>query len=331
MRCIAAWVRELADLADALAPARAPQLLFFCITDAEELKAALEQRGRLASRVPALVVRDTITEADLVQAVELGAQDVVTLHSRSRLQTVATRELNAARLDSALSGTLASAHQYRDQMRAFMTGSTDAIAHVQEGIVVDVNPAWAELFGRRKSGELIGQPLMDLFDARGHAALKGALVASAQGRWNGLALSAAAVQDDGRTLPLELAFERFEFDGEPAVRLRVATQKRDMESLAQQLDAAMRQDITTGLLRRNSFLEAAAARAAQPLKAGLRAIAYLGPDRADELENEHGPLAAEEIMDAIGRLVQEQLQPGDLGGRVAGHGIALVVRTRQCA
>ena len=31
-----------------------------------------------------------------------------------------------------------------------MTGSTDAIAHVQEGIVVDVNPAWVELFGRQR-------------------------------------------------------------------------------------------------------------------------------------------------------------------------------------
>ena len=52
-----------------------------------------------------------------------------------------------------LNGTLASAHQYRDQMRAFMTGSTDAIAHVQEGIVVDVNPAWVELFGRQDASD----------------------------------------------------------------------------------------------------------------------------------------------------------------------------------
>ena len=61
------WVRDLADLADALAPPRAPQLLFFCVSDAEELDAAMEQRARLASRVPALVVRETLTEADLVR------------------------------------------------------------------------------------------------------------------------------------------------------------------------------------------------------------------------------------------------------------------------
>ena len=115
----------------------------------------MQQRARLASRVPTLVVRDRLTEADLVQAIELGAQDVVTLHAQ-RPAAERSRRANCTRRDSItrLTGTLASAHQYRDQMRAFMTGSTDAIAHVQEGIVVDVNPAWVELFGRRDASEL---------------------------------------------------------------------------------------------------------------------------------------------------------------------------------
>jgi len=234
------WVRDLTDLADALAQPHAPQLLFLCVADAGELESAMAQRARLASHVPALVVRESLTEEDLVRGLELGAQDVVTLAARGRLQAVAARELNAARLDHALNGTLASARQYRDQMRAFMTGSTDAIAHVQEGIVVDVNPAWSELFGHADTSALLGQPLMDLFDARSHAALKGALVAAAQGRWSDHALSAMASQPDGASLPLELTLERFEFDGEPAVRLRVATQQRDLETLAQQLEEALR-------------------------------------------------------------------------------------------
>ena len=206
-----------------------------------------------------------------------------------------------------------------------MTGSTDAIAHVQEGIVVDVNPAWSELFGHADPGDLLGQPLMDMFDARSHAALKGALVAAAQGRWSGHALSVMALQPAGGSQPLELSFERFEFEGEPAVRLRVATQKRDLESLANQLEQAMRLDSRTGLLRRAAFIESAQARAAQPLKAGLRAVAYLSPDSFDNVELEYGPIVAEEVLDALSRRVQEQLQPGDLASRVAPHGVALLV------
>ena len=318
------WVRDLADLSEALSAANSPQLIFLCVGDDDELEHAMEQRSRLASRVPAIVVKETIGEADLVRGVELGAQDVVTLAARTRLQAVAAREIDAARLDHALNGTLASARQYRDQMRAFMTGSTDAIAHVQEGIVVDVNPAWSELLGRSDASELLGQPLMDLFDARSHAALKGALVAAAQGRWADHTLSAVALLPDGATLPLELALERFEFEGEPAVRLRVATQKRDLDTLARQLEEALRLDSRTGLLRRNTFVEAAAARAAQPLKAGLRAIAYLAPDNFEEIERSYGPLLSEDILDALGRRLLEQLQPGDLASRVAAHGYAIL-------
>ncbi|MBP6107603.1 MAG: EAL domain-containing protein [Steroidobacteraceae bacterium] len=319
------WVPELNDLADALGAHDAPQLLFFCVSDADEISSAMEQRARLAPQVPVLMVRESLTEADLVRGLELGAADVVTLTARGRLQTVAARALDAARLDHALSGTLASARQYRDQMRAFMTGSTDAIAHVQEGIVVDVNPAWSELFGHADPGDLLGQPLMDMFDARSHAALKGALVAAAQGRWSGHALSVMALQPAGDSQPLELSFERFEFEGEPAVRLRVATQKRDLESLANQLEQAMRLDSRTGLLRREAFIESARERALQPLKAGLRAVAYLSPDSFGNVELEYGPIVAEEVLDALSRRVQEQLQPGDLASRVAPHGIALLV------
>ncbi|HET9693913.1 MAG TPA: EAL domain-containing protein [Steroidobacteraceae bacterium] len=318
------WVRDLADLGDALSTPNAPQLLFFCVADNEELTNAMEQRARLASRVPTLVVKDTLTEADLVRGLELGAQDVVTLAARSRLQAVAAREIDAARLDQALNGTLASARQYRDQMRAFMTGSTDAIAHVQEGIVVDANPAWSELFGRPEAAELLGQPLMDLFHARSHAALKGALVAAAQGRWSDHALGAVATLPDGGSLPLELTFERFEFEGEPAVRLRVATQKRDIETLAQQLEQSLRLDSHTGLLRRAQFVEAVTARAAQPLKAGLRCIAYLAPDGFEDIERSYGPLLSEDILDGLGRRIGEQLQPGDLASRVATHGYAIL-------
>ncbi|HEX9207523.1 MAG TPA: EAL domain-containing protein, partial [Steroidobacteraceae bacterium] len=318
------WVRELADLADALSGPHAPQLLFLCVADDEELESAMEQRSRLASSVPALIVRESITEADLVRGLELGAQDVVTLHARTRLQAVAARELDAARLDHALHGTLASARQYRDQMKAFMTGSTDAIAHVQEGIVVDVNPAWAELFGRTEAGDLLGQPLMDLFDARSHSALKGAVVAAMQGRWSGHPLSAAAALPDGSTLTLEISLERFEFEGEQAVRLRVATQKRDLDTLATQLDEALRLDSRTGLLRRAPFFESATARASQPLKAGLRAIAYLALDDVADLERDCGPVSTEDAVEAVGRRLQEQLQPGDIAGRVATHGFAIL-------
>ena len=318
------WVRDLSSLGDALAQS-APQLIFLCSSDPEETLAALEARQRYATQVPTLLVRDTLTEDDLAEALKLGAQDVVTLRSRPRLQAVAGRELHAARLDHALAGTLASARQYRDQMKAFMTGSTDAIAHVEEGIVVDVNPAWVELFGHEEAAAFLGQPLMDFFQQRSHAALKGALVATAQGRWANHSLQAVALMPAGTELPVQIEFERFEFEGEPAVRMRVPTQTRDLETLTRQLDEALQFDTTTGLMKRAAFVEQATTHAAQPLKAGLRALVYVEPDRLAAVENELGPLAAEDLLEGIGQQLRAQLQPGDLAARVTARGFALLV------
>jgi multidomain signaling protein FimX len=318
------WVRDVSALGDALVQF-APQVLFICVADAEETAAALEMRQRLATRVPTLLVRDAVTEAGLIEALELGAQDVVSLHAKPRLQAVAARELHAARLDRALAGTLASARQYRDQMKAFMTGSTDAIAHVQEGIVVDVNPAWIDLFGHEEAAGLLGQPLMDFFQQRSHAALKGALVAAAQGRWADHALQAVVLLPGGTELPIEIQLERFEFEGEPAVRLRVPTQKGDVETLTRQLQEALQFDAGTGLLKRGAFFEQATTQAAQTLKAGLRALVFVEPDRLAALEADVGALAIEDLLEAVGQQLRAQLQPGDVAGRVTARGFALLI------
>ena len=84
------WVRDVPALGDALTQV-APQLVFLCVADAEETAAAMEARQRFATTVPVIIVRDTVTEDDLTQAVDLGAQDVVSLASRPRLQAVAGR------------------------------------------------------------------------------------------------------------------------------------------------------------------------------------------------------------------------------------------------
>ena len=319
-----AWVRDLAAFGDALAQGRA-QLIFVCLPDAEDAAPVMELRDRQAAAMPVVLVRDTVSEDGLTRALELGARDVVTLKARPRLRAVAERELHLARLDTALAGTLASAHQYRDQMRAFMAGSTDAILHVQEGIVVDANPAWIELTGLKDAAAIVGQPLMDAFTPASHAALKGALVATAQGKWSDHSLKATAVLSGGGEMLLALELERFDFDGEPAVRIKVPTQRHDSVSITQQLAEALKLDTGTGLLKRSAFLETGRAQLAQPLKGGLRAVLYLEPDKLAALDSDPGPLALEVLLDSVGAMLREQLQPGDIGGRLTGRGYAVLI------
>jgi len=196
------WLSDASDLGDALTQINPEMLIVFLDELTIDLASIMAVRGQNAPEMPVLIVREQVDENVIAAAMSLGAQDVVTLANRSRLQAVATRELHAYRLERALGSTLASAHEYREQLQDFLQGSADAITHVQEGIIVDANRALLELFGYSGEDALTGTPIMDLFEQETHAALKGALVACMQGKWTDHVLKVQAVLSDGSTLPL---------------------------------------------------------------------------------------------------------------------------------
>ena len=241
------WLPDARDLGDVLTQASAEMLMLFADEGIVDLNGAMDFRARFAPDVPVLIVRDKVDENAIAQALALGAQDAVTLGNVTRLQLVVGRELRTYRLDRALSSTLSSARETKRQLQHIVQGSTDAIAQVQEGIIVDANPAWVALFGYSNAEEITGTPLMDAFDADDHAAIKGALVACAQGKWTGHALHASALLVDGHTPSLEFQLTRSEFDGEPCVQVCVPAKVTDSTEVERKLHDAMQSDPATGL------------------------------------------------------------------------------------
>src|SRR5215472_2078848 len=122
-------------------------------------------------------------------------------------------EASIAVRERTLTDALKSADSARAQLEALLQRSNDAIIQVQEGIVIDANPAWLELSGLEDGP--IGQPVMDLFEEPTHAALRGALAACLQGRWSDHPLRANALLADGTVLPVEISLVLGEYEGEP--------------------------------------------------------------------------------------------------------------------
>jgi PAS domain S-box-containing protein len=274
-----------------------------------------------------LIARDQLDEAAIAAAMQQGARDAVTLVNPLRFRLVVTRELEAYNRTQTLNRTISSAREYSDQLKSFMAGSADAIAHVQEGIVVDANPAWLDLYGLPDAESILGTPLMDAFDAEAHAAIKGALVACLQGKWSNHSLRASALLADGSSVPLEIELSPVDFDGEPAVRLSVASTKRDAGSINEQLTDALERDAATGALQRRFFMQQLQQALSQPIKAGIRQLVAIQPDKLDTLSEELGPLAVEEFIGQFAGLIAETRQANDLFGRL-GDGTFLLLMER---
>jgi len=311
------WIPSLRDLGDALAQLN-PELLLYVDTGSDELTGVTTVRDQLAPTVPIIVVGENFDESHIAVAMAHGARDVVSLANPARMQAVMGRELHSFRLERALETTLKSARDARRQLETVLERSNDAIVQVQEGIVVDANPSWLELFGIVAAEGLVGQPIMDLFEESTHPALKGALAACLQGRWSDHTLKLNAVLADGTTLPMEMVLTPGEHEGEPCVRMVMPARLRDDRGLADDLADAVRRDPSTGFLYRRPLLEALNARLATPVPGGVRYFALVKPDKFSTIEHDVGAAASEECLVAFADLLKEHLNPKDIAGRFGG-------------
>jgi len=318
------WIPAAQDIPDALAQLN-PELLICYLGAGQDLRTLASMRDEISGTVPLIAVREQVDESVIAEDMAQGARDTVSLQQPSRLQAVIARELRAFRLERTLNSTLRAAQDYRSQLEAVLQRSNDAIAHIQEGILVDANAAWLELFGLVDAAGLVGQPVMDLFEETTHAPLKAALAACLQGRWSNHTLRAGAILGDGSVVPLELALALAEFDGEPGVRLIVAAHKRDDRQLARKIEAAVRSDPGTGLLTRRNLLSALQERLGQPVAGGVRYLACVRPDKFGAIERDIGILASEQLLIVFANIVRTLLGPHDIAGHFGGTSLLLLL------
>jgi len=282
------------------------------------LKPIIDLRDAQAPDTPVLLASETVSEDTILEAMSQGALDVVSLKNIPRLQAVTTRELDHGRLRRSLNSVESSAQQYLQELQSLKQGSVESIADIQEGIIVNANPAWLELFGYSTDDDLGGHPIMDLCSVTDRSALKGALAACLRGKWDDSKLCISGLSADDKDFSVEFSLDTAEFDGEPAVRLRVAPALDDAKAPVELVEQAVHCDPLTGLYNGQHFIVRASERAQQAPAGGVRAVAYLRPDRFSRAWDDVGLTGSEAALAHLGRILKEYVQPGDLYGRFGG-------------
>jgi multidomain signaling protein FimX len=276
--------------------------------------AVLEAAGL---ELPLVSCREKIDEGAIADDIAAGAQDAATLERPDRLAAIFDRALRLGRLDRALRGAIASASTYREQLRRVVAGTADALAHVGEGIVLDANRAWAQLFGFEDEAELPGLTFMDLFSPEDQPAIKGALVAAAQGRWPPQFIRATGVTRHDKPIALELELEPASFDEEPCVRVRIpARAEKSDVALEDQLSAALRLDQGTGLYGRVHLLDRLEKRLDEDPPAGVQGLVLLALDDLRSVQRQVGARGLDIVLSGLADLLRDSVQARDLYGRL---------------
>ena len=310
------WIAGLRDFSETLAEVNPELVLYLGPADAD-LKDAATLRDRESGTVPIIVIDTDTSEERIAERMRLGARDVVSMGSAARLAAVVTRELRAHRLEKAFRNTMRTARDARRQLASVLERSNDAIAQVQEGILVDANASWLGLFGFQRD-DIVGQPVMDLFEPTHQMALRGALAACLSGRWSDHPLSAGLRFADGSHRVIDVMLALGEHDSEPSVQLIIHARPDEDPKLEEQLTDAVQRDPGTGLLHRMPLLKAVYERMKTPVPGGSRWFAVVKPDHFTAVERDVGVFGSEAVLEAFTTQVREGLHPNETFGRLGG-------------
>ena len=316
------WISSPNTLADTLSAESVELLILNCDHYPDGIRQVIKQKDRYNPELPVIAMQQQAEESDIENAMRAGACDLVSISLKSRLQSVVSRELRALRVERALNSTLQSATEYKRQLRDNMAASTSSIALVQEGIFTDINDAWLRTFKAGDKRDLIGFPVMDMFEPESQAALKGALVATVEGKWQkGEKLVVKAHIDSGDVEDLHLQFSRIDLDDGPCVQIRIAPQFKVAEEPTKLVHDALKRDPTTLFYHRAQFLERITKRLKRKPVSGKHCLVYIRPDNFSDLQQKIGVIDSEEILAQFAEEVRKRLHPRDVAGRFEGTAI----------
>ena len=316
------WISSAKTLADTLDAEDVELLILNCDHYPDGIRQVVKQKDRYNPELPVIAMQQQADEADIEHSMRAGACDLVSINLKGRLQSVVSRELRAYRVERALNSTLQSATEYKRQLRDNMDASTSSIAMVQEGIFTDVNAAWLTTFEAKDQQELIGMPVMDYFEPESQAALKGALVATLQRKWQkGEKLVAKSRVGSDDADELHLQFSRIDADDGPCVQIRIAPQLKVAEEPTKLVHDALKRDPTTLFFHRAQFLERITKRLKRKPASGTHCLVYIRPDKFSALQEKIGVLNSEEILAQLAEEIRKRLHPRDVAGRFEGTSI----------
>ncbi len=320
------WISTPSKLADTLAGENVELLILNSDRYKDSIRQVIKQKDRYNPEVPVIAMQETADETSIQEAMHSGACDLVSISLKARLQSVVSRELRALRVERALNSTLQSATEYKRQLKDHMDASSSSIALVQEGIFTDVNDAWTKQFKAKDRDELIGTPVMDMFEPESQAALKGALIATIEDKWQaGEKLVVNSQLDTGDSNEVHLEFRKFDLDDGPCVQIRIAPQLRIAEEPTKLVHDALKRDPTMLFFHRAQFIERISKRLQRKPAQGTHCLVYIKPDNFKEIRDKIGILNSEEILAQMAEEIRKRLHPRDVAGRFEGTSIMVLL------
>jgi len=193
-------------------------------------------RDMTLPNVPIIAIGESLKPAIVAEIVNTGARDLVSMNQVEHLQAVVSRELEVLHLARDFEQASVKLHEYEKRISLVVKESKDALSYVHDGIVLSANPAFLELFGVKKSDDIEGTPVLELFESASQGALKEALKMAGKGQAQE-PLAVKGHHTGGKAFNTVLEFAQVEVDGEHAIAISIRNDRDAKQAQAQKHQA----------------------------------------------------------------------------------------------
>lgn len=268
-----------------------------------------------------IILLADIPSANLPLLAEPGVQDLVAFADESHVAHAIQREYQNRLVRDESLRLRRQLDQAEQRSRQLVQSSRDAIAYVHDGIFLQTNPAFLQLFGYESADQVDGLPILDMIDAASRGALKTALRRVEDGEQ--LSERLRCINADGSPFDVPIELAPAWFDGEHCAQMLIRYQA-EQRDLQQRIDELSSRDTLTGFLNRHAFTERLESSIAAQEKGTRPALIHLTISNFIELRREGGFVLGDRLLREVAGELAEVGAGADCIARIGDHDFMLL-------
>lgn len=292
---------------------------------------ALDVVRSSSPNTPFIVYTKGISDEELVSIMKAGARDVIHKTRAVRIVPVIERELSVIEEQKEHARAMQSMKQMEEKHKAMVESTNDAMCYSHDGMHIDANKTYLEMFGYSDLEELEVVPVLNLISKDEHSRFKDYLRKVGKGLDTSESTDYNAIKKDGGTIDVEIVARKVTHKDQECIQIKVIDIS-NRKAAENRLQFLSQRDPLTGLYNRPYFTKLLG-RAIDNARNQETHSALLYIDLYDliEINAELGYTAGDRALVKISKELQAIPGEGDVVARISGVEFAILLQNQGVA
>ena len=237
-------------------------------------------------------------------ATQREVQDVIKIDDVPHVAFAVRREHSRNVLQIEFNQMSQKLEESQDRCSALIQSSRDAIAYIHEGMHIQANPVYLEMFGFDEEEGLDGLPIMDLISKESRDYFK-KFLRKQSGKDSSISEEISCINQKGDDFKAVLEFSPGSYDGEPCTQVIIRDQSVHQE-MQRKIEELANRDPDTGLYNRKAFMHRLDGLLKSDQKSKL-GIVQITISNFSDIRDTIGVAIADRLLKKIGQIIDQKV------------------------